>query len=166
MSFFSPLADETPDPAADAVYLPGGYPELHAGKLAGAAQFLDGLRLAAAAGKTIYGECGGYMVLGEALTDGNRETHRMAGLLPVHTSFAAPRRHLGYRAARLLSSGPLGGAGAQFRGHEFHYASIVEEGDADPLFAVADASGADLGRAGLQRGRIAGSFIHLIDRAD
>jgi cobyrinic acid a,c-diamide synthase len=166
MSFFSPLADEAPDPAADAVYLPGGYPELHADKLAGAAQFLDGLRLAATAGKAIYGECGGYMVLGEALTDGNRETHRMAGLLPLHTSFAAPRRHLGYRAAGLLSSGPLGGAGAQFRGHEFHYASIVEEGDADPLFAVADASGADLGRAGLQRGRIAGSFIHLIDRAD
>ncbi len=166
MSFFSPLADEAPDPAADAVYLPGGYPELHTGKLAGAAQFLDGLRLAATAGKTIYGECGGYMVLGEALTDGNRETHRMAGLLPVHTSFAAPRRHLGYRTARLLSSGPLGGADAPFRGHEFHYASIVEEGDADPLFAVADASGADLGRAGMQRGRIAGSFIHLIDRAD
>jgi cobyrinic acid a,c-diamide synthase len=166
MSFFSPLAGEAPDPKADAVYLPGGYPELHAGKLAAAAQFLDGLRLAAAAGKTIYGECGGYMVLGEALTDGQRETHRMAGLLPVHTSFAAPRRHLGYRAARLLSSGPLGGAGAPFRGHEFHYASIVEEGDADPLFAIADASGADLGRAGLQRGRIAGSFIHLIDRAD
>ena len=106
------------------------------------------------------------MVLGEALTDGNRETHRLAGLLPVHTSFAAPRRHLGYRTARLLSSGPLGGAGAQFRGHEFHYASIVEEGGADPLFAVADASGANLGRAGLQRGRIAGSFIHLIDRED
>jgi cobyrinic acid a,c-diamide synthase len=166
MSFFSPLAGEAPDPKADAVYLPGGYPELHVGKLAGAAQFLDGLRLAAAAGKTIYGECGGYMVLGEALTDGNRETYRMAGLLPVHTSFAAPRRHLGYRAARLLSSGPLGGAATQFRGHEFHYASIVEEGDADPLFAIADASGADLGRAGLQRGRIAGSFIHLIDWAD
>jgi cobyrinic acid a,c-diamide synthase len=166
MSFFSPLADEAPDPAADAVYLPGGYPELHAGKLAGAPQFLEGLRLAATAGKTIYGECGGYMVLGEALTDGNRETHRMAGLLPVHTSFATPRRHLGYRAARLLSSGPLGRAGAPFRGHEFHYASIVEEGNADPLFTVADASGADLGRAGMQRGRIAGSFIHLIDRAD
>ena len=166
ISFFSPLADEPPGPGADAIYLPGGYPELHAGRLAAAARLLGGLREAAAAGKTICGECGGYMVLGEALTDAAGATHRMAGLLPLKTSFAAPRRHLGYRAATLLAPGPLGEAGARFRGHEFHYASIVAEGDAEPLFALADSAGGDLGPAGLRRGNVAGSFIHLIDRAD
>ncbi len=165
LSFFSPLADEAPHRAADAVYLPGGYPELHAGRLAAAARFLGGLREAAAASKTIFGECGGYMVLGDTLTDSTGEPHRMAGLLPLSTSFAEPRRHLGYRTARPLAPGPLGAAGTGFRGHEFHYASIVEEGAADPLFALGDASGNDLGHAGLRRGTVAGSFIHLIDRA-
>jgi cobyrinic acid a,c-diamide synthase len=166
LSFFSPLADQAPSPAADAIFLPGGYPELHAGRLAGASHFLRGLREAAAAGRAIYSECGGYMVLGETLIDAHGDTHRMAGLLPLATSFAAPRRHLGYRAARLLTSGMLGAVGAQFRGHEFHYASIVAEGDADPLFAIADASGCDLGRTGLRRGSVTGSFLHLIDRED
>jgi cobyrinic acid a,c-diamide synthase len=165
VSFFSPLADEVPEPAADAVYLPGGYPELHAGRLAAAGRFLAGVRTAAGAGKTIYGECGGYMVLGETLQDAAGATHKMAGVLPLETSFAAPRRHLGYRAATLVADGWLGRRGARFRGHEFHYANIVAEGGAAPLFAITDSSGNDLGRTGLQRGRVAGSFIHLIDRA-
>jgi cobyrinic acid a,c-diamide synthase len=166
LSFFSPLADEAPDPEADAVYLPGGYPELHAGRLAAAERFLGGLREAAGDGKTIYGECGGYMALGEALTASDGRVHRMAGLLPLATSFAERRLHLGYRQAILLAAGPLGNAGARFRGHEFHYATTVSAGDAAPFFAVADSCGADLGPAGLRRGSVSGSFIHLIDRAE
>jgi cobyrinic acid a,c-diamide synthase len=166
LSFFSPLADEPTNPAADAVYLPGGYPELHAGRLAASMRLLGGLRDAAASRKPIYGECGGYMMLGDRLTDANGKTHRMAGLLPLATSFAKPQRRLGYRIVKLLSAGPLGGAGTGFRGHEFHYTTIIEESGAEPLFAIADASGNDPGHAGLRRGSVAGSFIHLIDRAD
>ncbi|MGD9613966.1 MAG: cobyrinate a,c-diamide synthase [Alphaproteobacteria bacterium] len=166
LSFFSPLADEAPDPAADAVYLPGGYPELHAGRLAASDRFLGGLRQAARERKTIYGECGGYMVLGGTLTAADGRVHRMAGLLPLATSFAERRLHLGYRAARLLADGPLGIAGTRFRGHEFHYATTVLAGDAAPLFAVADAGGVDFGSAGLRRGPVSGSFVHLIDRAE
>lgn len=166
ISFFSPLADEPPEPAADAIFLPGGYPELHAGKLAGAARFLAGLRRAAGSGVAIYGECGGYMLLGDSLIDAAGRSHRMAGLLPLATSFAERRRHLGYRAVRLLAPGPLGGTGDRFRGHEFHYATIVAEGTAEPLFTARDASANELGRAGLQRGNVSGSFIHLIDVED
>ena len=162
ISFFSPLADEPPAANADAVYLPGGYPELHAAKLSAASCFLDGLR---DGDRTIYGECGGYMVLGEMLIDANGTAYRMAGLLPLKTSFAERRRHLGYRAARLRAPGPLGAKDARFRGHEFHYATIIEE-HGDPLFVVADASGNDLGHAGLRAGNIFGSFVHLIDRED
>lgn len=164
IAFFSPLADQAP--LGDAVYLPGGYPELHAGRLAGSTCFLSGLRRAARSGAAIYGECGGYMVLGEALTDSEGVTHRMAGLLPVATSFAQRRLHLGYREACLLRGGVLGGRGARFRGHEFHYATIVREGLAERLFEVCDASGNELGACGLRTGNVAGSFIHLIDRAD
>ena len=164
LSLFSPLADEPPDPDADAVYLPGGYPELHAGRLAAAEQFLAGLRHAGAAGKAVYGECGGYMVLGDALTDAEGRTHRMAGLLPLTTSFAERRLHLGYRALTLLQDGPLGSAGARFRGHEFHYATTISAGGDGALFAVTDSWGIDLGMAGLRRGSVAGSFVHLIDR--
>jgi cobyrinic acid a,c-diamide synthase len=166
LSFFSPLADEAPDATADAVYLPGGYPELHAGRLAAAERCLDGLRRAAATGTAIYGECGGYMLLGESLTDADRAVHRMAALLPLDTSFANTRLHLGYRRARLLTDTPLGRRGARFRGHEFHHATTMHAGDAEPLLLLADSCSADLGPSGLRRGSVFGSFIHLIDRED
>lgn len=162
LSFFSPLADEAPDPAADAVYLPGGYPELHAGRLAAAAFFLAGMRAAAAErGAAIYGECGGYMVLGETLTDADGKAHPMLGLLPLETSFALRKLHLGYRRLELIGGGPWSGP---LRAHEFHYASIVAEGPGEALFRASDARGADLGNHGLRRGRVSGSFLHVIDR--
>jgi len=162
ISFFSPLDDQSPE--GDAVYLPGGYPELFAGRLAANRQFLDGLGRLARQGGTVFGECGGFMVLGRTLQDGDGHTHRMAGLLPLDTSFAKRRLHLGYRQARLLADGPLGQAGQGFRGHEFHFATIVGEGPGQPLFSVTDAAGTALGQAGWQVGSIAGSFLHLIDR--
>jgi len=163
LGFFSPLANEPPDAAADAVYLPGGYPELWADRLAAAEAFAAGLRRAAADGTTIYGECGGYMVLGEYLIDAEGRRRRMTGLLPLATSFADRRLHLGYRCATLLDSAPLGAAGSCFRGHEFHYATVVDRGTADPLLSVKDAAGEDLGAYGLRRGSVFGSFIHLVD---
>jgi cobyrinic acid a,c-diamide synthase len=163
---FSPLADEPPAVDADAVYLPGGYPELHAGRLAANARFLAGLRGIAERGALVFGECGGYMVLGDALTDCAGIGHAMAGLLPVETSFAAPRLHLGYRRLTLLEETPLGRAGARFRGHEFHYTTTVSEGAGRKLFRVSDAFGDALGLAGIARGRIVGSFMHLVDREE
>ncbi|MEO0731100.1 MAG: cobyrinate a,c-diamide synthase, partial [Pseudomonadota bacterium] len=97
LTYFSPLADEAPSLDADAVFLPGGYPELHAAKIAGATKFHRGMHSAAARGARIYGECGGYMVLGEALIDADGTRHQMTGLLPLETSFAERKRHLGYR---------------------------------------------------------------------
>ena len=162
---FSPLADEAPAADVDAVYLPGGYPELHAGRLAANTRFLDGLGAAAARGAAVYGECGGYMVLGQGLVDAAGARHAMAGLLPLEISFAESRLHLGYRQAVLAAQGPLGPKGTRFRGHEFHYARVVSEDAGQPLFACRDARGADLGPAGCRHGPVMGSFLHLIDRA-
>jgi cobyrinic acid a,c-diamide synthase len=161
---FSPLADEAPDALADAVFLPGGYPELHAATLATATGFLAGLRAAAERGATVYGECGGYMVLGRTLEDGDGVAHPMAGLLPVDTSFAKRRLHLGYREAVTVAASALGPAGTVHRGHEFHYASITAEDGAASLFQVRDARGSDLGSMGSRRGTVMGSFVHLVER--
>ncbi|RIX99072.1 cobyrinate a,c-diamide synthase [Aureimonas flava] len=162
LSFFSPLADEGPEAAADAVFLPGGYPELHAGRIAAAAGFRAGMAAARARGAAIYGECGGYMVLGEGLEDEGGARHAMLGFLPLETSFARRRLHLGYRRLRAHAGAPWAGA---LTGHEFHYSSVVAEGAGDRLFDAADALGRDLGAVGLRRGRVCGSYIHVIDRA-
>jgi cobyrinic acid a,c-diamide synthase len=164
LSTFSPLADEPPATDADAIYLPGGYPELHAGRLANNQRFLGGLRAAAARGVTVYGECGGYMVLGRSLIDAGGTAHRLADLLPIETSFATRRLALGYRAVRLAGDGPLGAAGTSYRGHEFHYATAVSEGSGAPLFDAADAHGHPLGALGRRAGSVMGSFVHLVDR--
>lgn len=158
---FSPLADQAPDAAVDAVFLPGGYPELHAGTLAGAGTFRAGMGTAAARGVSIYGECGGYMVLGHGIEDAGGSRHRMLGLLDLETSFAAPVRHLGYRKLQALGDGPWPG---MLHGHEFHYAKTVSA-KGTPLFRTWDAKGDGLGDTGLRRGRIMGSFAHVIDRA-
>jgi cobyrinic acid a,c-diamide synthase len=165
LSFFSPLADAAPDRDADAVFLPGGYPELHAGKLAANAAYQNGLRATAARGAVVYGECGGYMVLGESLTDAAGTPHPMAGLLPIATSFAQPKLHLGYRHARLTETGPLGTSGAAYAGHEFHYATVEREAGEMALFQARDARGKDLAGMGRRNGRVMGSFLHLISAA-
>jgi cobyrinic acid a,c-diamide synthase len=162
---FSPLADQPPPEDCDSCWLPGGYPELHAGRLAAADRFRSGLANFAET-RPVHGECGGYMVLGEALADAAGVTHRMAGLLGHVTSFAKPKLHLGYREARLLADSPLGTAGAGLRGHEFHYAALVEDGGDEPLLALADGQGQALGMAGGRRGNVTGTFFHAIAKAN
>ncbi|TIO90516.1 MAG: cobyrinic acid a,c-diamide synthase, partial [Mesorhizobium sp.] len=121
---FSPLADEAPSQDCDVCWLPGGYPELHAGKLAAAGNFRAGMARFAAT-KPVHGECGGFMVLGEVLEDADGESHKMLGLLGHSTSFARRKMNLGYREARLRAGCPLGSEGMLIRGHEFHYAQIA-----------------------------------------
>ncbi len=160
---FSPLADEAPDPSADVCWLPGGYPELHAGALAGANRFRSGLA-AFALNRPVHGECGGYMALGAGLVDAQGVRHQMAGLLALETSFAKRRMHLGYRAARLSAPMPGFAAGADLRGHEFHYATILSQDDA-PLAEVTDATGVAVAETGSRRGNVTGNFFHLIAEA-
>ena len=157
---FSPLADEAPPADCDTCWLPGGYPELHAERLAAAKGFLSGLR-SFSERHPVHGECGGYMVLGRTLEDGSGKTHTMAGLLPVATSYARRKLHLGYRIATPLEDGPLGRRGSTLVGHEFHYASIVGQ-DAGNFAHVKDATGADLGLAGHRDGHVTGTFFHVL----
>lgn len=156
VAFFSPLADE-PVPDADMVFLPGGYPELHGASLARASTFFGSLR-ERAKDTLIYGECGGYMVLGETLTDVDGTAHQMAGLLGLRSSFAQRRLHLGYRTLQSRSPHLTG----RYAAHEFHYATTLAA-EGTPLFDAEDAEGQALAPMGLQDGRVLGSFAHIID---
>lgn len=157
---FSPLSDEVPDERADVCWLPGGYPELHAARIAAAGRF--GRALAAfAETRPVHGECGGYMVLGAGLIDTEGTRHKMVGLLGLETSFARRKMHLGYRQAELKSVIPGHPAGSRLRGHEFHYATILAQPDT-PLAIVRDANGADVTETGSRRGQATGTFFHLI----
>ena len=161
---FSPLKDETPDPNADAVYLPGGYPELYAEQLAHNINFFNSLRIAAGQNKFIFGECGGYMVLGDYLIDQSGTQHEMAGLLPLTTSFENKKLSLGYRTATTVGKTPFGPVGTRFRCHEFHYASIITN-KGENLFDAEDPTQTKLGSIGSKNKSVLGSFMHLIDYA-
>lgn len=158
--YFSPLADEPPPEHCDICWLPGGYPELHAARLAQARRFLDGLRRFAQT-RPIHGECGGYMALGRSLTDAEGVAHEMAGLLDLETSFSKRKLHLGYRRATLAGDHCLGPMGRALRGHEFHYATILREEGA-PFALARDAYSETVRPAGLVKGRTSGSFFHFI----
>lgn len=159
---FSPLANEPPSADADVVWLPGGYPELHAGVLAAADEFLGGLRMLAERSVPIHGECGGYMVLGDGLEDAEGNRHAMAGLVRLETSFAKRKLHLGYRRARLRADCILGTQNRVLYGHEFHYASVIAHDD-EPLFDCRDAGRPGVRQTGSRRGSVTGSFFHLVD---
>ena len=150
---FSPLANE-PVPEADEVFLPGGYPELFGGILSDANIFTDSIKEASQS-IAIKGECGGYMTLGEAIVDAEGTSHKMAGLLPLVTSFEERKLHLGYRILRCSQGG------SALKGHEFHYATTLRA-DGTPAFDAWDAEGNALAPMGLIEGNVSGSFAHII----
>ncbi len=115
LRYFSPLADDGM-PDADALWLPGGYPELHAAQLASNTPMLVAMRAHHAAGKPILAECGGMMACMEALTDGDGRRHAMAGLLPGETIMAGRLTGLGLQSVDL----PEG----ELRGHTFHHSRL------------------------------------------
>ena len=156
--FFSPLADQSPHPDADFIFLPGGYPELHLDTLAAAGTFKSAMVDAAQRCVTIYGECGGYMTLGRSIISKDGKAYPMLGLLDLVTSFDAPHRVLGYREITLIADAPLP---KQARGHEFHFTKAVAE-VGTPLFTATTKQGVDLGPIGLIDGNVSGSYAHLI----
>ena len=173
ISFFSPLANQAPNENADMIFLPGGYPELFGEQISHANNFIAGLKQAEQAGKWIYGECGGYMVLGQGLEDGQGMRYPMAGLLAHSTNMKAKKRHLGLRKVTLNAQTPF--QGKCFRGHEFHYSELYDALDANhaddglqsktkPLFSnVTNALDEEMNMVGEIKGRVFGSYIHLID---
>ena len=150
ITWFSPLADEPVPEDADAVYLPGGYPELHGEALARAGRWQASIRAAHAAGLAILAECGGMMVLAESLADKEGRDWPMAGLLPGRVLMQP-------RLAGLGSQGLATNAG-QMRGHTFHY-SRLETPLAPVAWTVTHPSGAQ-GEAVYRVGSLTASYFH------
>ena len=152
--FFSPLADRVL-PDCDAVWLPGGYPELHAAALAGQRQLWAALAAHVACGKPLFAECGGMMALFETLVDLDAKSHRLGGLLPGQVTMQRKLAGLGMQhVARPEGS---------LRGHTFHY-SLAQT----PADVVARAQRPD-GRAGeavYRRLRLTASYLHLYFPSD
>lgn len=158
ISLFSPLANEAPPTDADAIFLPGGYPELYGGRLAAADTFRAGMIAAKNRDALIYGECGGFMMLGSGLIDGYDQRHEMLGFLNVETSFAKRKLSLGYRDLTPLTNLPWSGP---LKGHEFHYSTITRS-EGTPLFDAAPAAGSAV-PIGLRKGRVMGSYAHVVE---
>jgi len=161
---FSPLADEPPDPAADAVYLSGGpLPPHHLGRLAANERFIRGLHDAAHRGAFVFGEDAGYVVLGRTAVDEAGDHHAMAGLLPLVVSLDATEPVSGYRELVLLEASPLGRPPLRYRGHEAHRGRERERGGT-PLAEARDGRRRPLGEVGVIEGSVAGLLPRLIDR--
>ena len=150
LEYFSPLADEPVPRAASAVYLPGGYPELHAAALAAGQRWQSSLRAAHADGLPIVAECGGMMAVAESLQDKEGKSWPMAGLLPGKVTMQARLAGLGAQAMP-TAHGPL-------RGHTFHYSRLDTE---QPAAATTQKhpSGAQ-GEAVYRRGSLQASYFH------
>ena len=121
---FSPLDDPGLPEGVERVYLGGGYPEAFAARLATNAPMRAAIRQFHAQGGTILAECGGLMACAESLRDHSGRVDPMWGLVParvvMHARFAA----LGYVTVSTDRATPLGPAGTQVRGHEFHYSTL------------------------------------------
>ncbi len=164
LRFFSPLGGETLPTDAGAVYLGGGYPEVHAEALAGNTRFLSDLRSAADTGMPIYGECGGLMTLSRFIETVDGKRHLMAGLLPFATRMLERRKALGYTEVVLTGPCLLGDAGLSIRGHEFHYSEIFQvEADQglDHVYLLRARKYRAERWEGFRRGSVLGSYVHL-----
>lgn len=148
--FFSPLADQAVPQSADAVYLPGGYPELHGASLAQAGQWQQSMRRAHAAGLPILAECGGMMALTEALSDQQGRRWPMAGLLAGQVTMQQKLAALGPQAW-VTAHGEL-------RGHTFHY-SRFDTSLTAVQHTVKQANGA-AGEAIYREGNLHASYFH------
>lgn len=156
---FSPVAGDDL-PACDGVYLPGGYPELHAPALA-ASPALDALADRASEGLPVLGECGGLMALSESLTTTDGDSHDMAGVLPADVTMRDRYQALDHVELRARGDALTASAGETLRGHEFHYSSADVAGDARLAFDVERGDGITDERDGLTEHRTLGTYAHV-----
>jgi len=155
--FTSPLSDPLPD--VDGLYLPGGYPELHAGALSGS-RFLRELRDASGDGMPVYGECGGLLALSGSLSTAEGE-FPMAGVLPARAALTGKVQALGYVEARATGAGSFLSPGLAFRGHEFHYSQVECARDARFSLTLSRGTGIRDGLDGLTEGNTVGTYTHI-----
>ncbi|GFO67279.1 cobyrinate a,c-diamide synthase [Geomonas limicola] len=158
--FFSPLADARLPEGTAGVYLPGGYPELFAEKLAANTALKTALFEGIEAGLPVYAECGGFIYLTNGVEVAG-ETHPLVGIFPVGTRMLPKRKALGYRDVELACDTFLGPAGARARGHEFHYSEMEPMPQGVERVYRVSRKGEPLGLEGFRHRNCLASYIHL-----
>jgi len=156
---FAPTAGDDL-PACDGVYLPGGYPELHATALA-SGPALASLAHAASDGLPVFGECGGLMALAESLTTTDDDTYTMAGVLPVRVEMHDRYQALEMAEVRATDAAPFASPGASYCAHEFHYSSATADADARFAFEMVRGTGIDGDHDGLTEYATVGTYAHF-----
>ena len=158
---WSPLV-ATALPAVDALYLGGGYPEVHAAGLAANSRMRAAVRAFALDGGAVYAECGGLMYLAESLEDSDGTAHSMTGVLPIRVRMRPARLTLGYREVRLEAETLLGPAGTLLRGHAFHQSRLEAEPAGVPTaYRVTDPVSGESRAEGYCVRRTLASYVHL-----
>jgi len=156
LKFFSPLEDSALPEGLDGLYLPGGYPELHAAQLASNRSHLEAIRTFATSDKPVYAECGGLIYLSQGVGD-----HDFVGLVPVRARMLEKRKALGYRQVTLQRDSPLGPAGTVARGHEFHYSELDWPTGSSRAYRLQRVDGEPLGEEGYVDDNLLASYVHL-----
>jgi cobyrinic acid a,c-diamide synthase len=161
--FFSPLADCSLPADVDAVYLGGGYPELHVAELSANASMRASIKGFAESGGCLYAECGGLMYLSGYIADFDNRSSAMSGVLPLDTVMTRGRARLGYREAVLKRDCLLGRPGETMRGHEFHYSTIRQGKDVpvEEVYEIKDGSGKTIGTEGIHYKNTVASYVHI-----
>ena len=165
---FSPLLDSTLPQSLDAIYLGGGYPELHARSLSRNTAMLHAIRDFAASGRPVYAECGGMMYLTRSLTDKEGEEHEMAGVFSFAVEMTSRLVRFGYVTVEFAEDCVLGPAGTSIRGHSFHHSHIIGIPETQGCYAVTySLSGQREIEGFVQPGtNVLASYIHLHFRAN
>lgn len=157
---WSPLRD--PElPEVDGLYLGGGYPEVHAARLAANAAGRQAVARAVREGRPVYAECGGLMYLARTLEDLDGRLHPMVGVLPATVRLTPRRLALGYREVELLTDGLLGERGTRLRGHEFHRSFLPEAPACEAVYRVRDPVTGQSWSEGWRVGPGLASYVHL-----
>lgn len=165
---FSPLADDTLPAGLDALYLGGGYPELHGPALSGNQAMLSAVHRFAACGRPVYAECGGMMYLSQSLTTRDGVAYEMTGVLPFSVEMTARLVRFGYATVKFTGDCILGPAGTVIRGHSFHYSRDVDTSRVPTRYDVQYSLSGEHQAEGFSNaaGNVLASYTHLHFRAN
>ena len=163
--WFSPITDASLPSGLDALYLGGGYPELHAEQLSGNRQMLEEVRTFAASGRPVYAECGGMLYLSESLSV-DEDSYAMAGVLPLSMQMTDSLVQFGYVTVEFTEDCLLGRKGTVVRGHSFHHSRIASQGDVATNYHVQYSISGKEELEGFRQGNVLSSYIHVHFRAN
>jgi cobyrinic acid a,c-diamide synthase len=163
---FSPMIDSALPEGLDALYLGGGYPELHGQHLSDNQSMLQSIRMFAASDRPVYAECGGMIYLSRQLTTLDGHIHGMAAVLPFSVEMTNKLAKFGYVTVDLTRDCLLGPRGTTLRGHSFHYSRITDSPDLPTSYRVNYSLSAQQEDEGFSVGNILASYIHLHFRAE